>query len=205
MKNMNIPSIAGAPASSWDDLFMCSVLTSSPDGTPLTGSFGLNFNVRENLQQLSDRLEGNKDAIIEHIVRTYKRKGTAITKKSAKSLVDFFNWANGDQPYFYLRRGKKTIGLYRKTSTYTFSEDMEHRHRINYEFVEKAPITASNKLGVQPATFIMVEGTIPSDVSAPTVEQRIENLESDMAEIRKAILVFMTDMSNVMQRLADLI
>ena len=202
MTTIRIPSIAGARGNSWDQRFIPHIASYTEDGKPKAGSFGVNFEVTENLQGLASRHQNSKDAMIEHLITTYQRQGDSLSRMGAKTLLDFFFWANGNQPYFYLRRGVITLGLYKKTSTYTYDASQEYKHRVSYEFVSAAPPEASQGLGSIPATLVWKDAVVPATVATPTSEERIEELEARLGRIHAAIVTFTADITEAMDRLS---
>ena len=203
MTTIRIPSIAGARGNSWDQRFTPHIASYTEDGKPKAGSFGVNFEVTENLQGLASRHQNSKDAMIEHLITTYQRQGDSLTRLAAKNLLDFFFWSNGDQPYFYLRKGMTTLGLYKKTSKYVYTPSVPPcRHRVSYEFVSAAPPEASQGLGSIPPALVWKDAVVPATVPPPTSEERIEELEARLGRIHAAIVTFTADITEAMDRLS---
>ena len=211
MTTIRIPSIAGAHSERWSDDFDPYITSRSNDGKPQTGRFGLNYDVTENLQILANRYHNNEAAMIEHLVVTTRlRNGGLLKPEGAKKLLDFYFWAVGNQPYFYLRKGRTTLGLYKKTSNYIFDLTEKerpftwnpYRHRISYEFVSEAPPQVSQGLGAVPKTLVWKEAVVPATVAAPTSEERIEELEARLGRIHAAIVTFTADITEAMDRLS---
>ncbi len=158
----SILSIAGAPNDGrWKKLFTPHVTREGLVGgksVPLEGSVGIHFHVREDLQALHSRLDGNQIAIADHLRATVKREGKPITKRSIEQVLAFLDFALGDQPLFFLRQGCSTLGLYRKTRGYYYSPDRELCHRVAFEFVRLANEKEIENfhLGVRPQTVLKV-------------------------------------------------
>lgn len=132
-----IPSIAGSPRDDWNKFFVPYVSYEVVDGesVPTTGTIGICHSVNEDLQQLHTRLNGNRKAMEKHLFNTVIIDGAPISKKRVNMVMTFLEFAMSDQPYFFLRKGNDTVGLYRKTRNYYYDPACENRHRIGMEFV----------------------------------------------------------------------
>lgn len=141
-----IPSIAGAVSSTFNKSFG-SYITSGTLTKPLTGSFGISFAVNEDLSLLFTRFNGNEDEVLNYLVATYtaippapgfKTGVKPLTKRQAQQIISYYLWATSDQDEFFLRKGCKTLGRYRRKGSYTFNANEGYYHRINYEWIADA-------------------------------------------------------------------
>ncbi len=164
-----LPSIAGADSAKWNTDFKPYITEALSDTQPKSGSFGISYSVKEDLGALFTRFSNDKDAINEYLVSTYKnipppnyaKKNSSLSKVQAQIIIDFYLWASGDDKEFLLRKGTKTLGVYRKTSHYIYDDAHAsgYRHRVTYEFVreateqQKAAIVSA---GAVPPTLVWV-------------------------------------------------
>ena len=165
---MVLPSIAGAVSSCWAKHFDPFVTERLPNGLPKKGSFGISYAVNEDLAALFTRCDGDKTAMKKHLLASYKAIPPApgfstgvkpLSGLQADILIDFYLWAASSNQEFLLRKGKKTLGVYRKTAPYNFDADPQkhYYHRISYEFDKEA--TAQQKAaitGAVPPTVVWV-------------------------------------------------
>lgn len=123
-----------------------------------------------------------------------------LSPLQADVLLDFYIWAQGDQPYFILRKGTQSLGLYRKTSGYSYKEEPNTLpHRISFEFVR--PLLADEvrkNLGQIPRTLLWEEVEVP--VSKPPVEQSLEEMVDRLTRTRAAILTLVGDLDAALER-----
>ena len=144
-KNMLL-SISGGPSNRWD-VFGAHVVAGGALH-PVRGSFGINFDLPEDLgaalvaaggNQVQaaaaihgrhPEVHGNADLGAEPVLRQR-------TLASCVQCVDFAAWALSDETLFFLRKGRTTLGLYRRINGYTYvdNEPGGYRHRIQYDFV----------------------------------------------------------------------
>jgi hypothetical protein len=142
-------SIAGGPSGRWA-VFAANIIA-GPAMQPLSGSFGINFDLDEDLGAAIFAANGNQLQAANDIqarhpdVHGNADLGAAPvlrprTLKSCVQCIDFAAWATSNEVHFFLRKGRSTLGLYRRTSGYTYVVDApgEYRHRVSYSFV-RAP------------------------------------------------------------------
>jgi hypothetical protein len=162
-----IPSIASAPNDkNYESSFSRNVEFGIVDEkiVPTKGTFGIHFHVEEDLEQLRTRLNGDRKGMEEHILSTVTRNGKPLTKVSLNQVLAFLEFALGDQPYFFLRRGQKTFGLYRKTRNYYYDSQYRLPHRIGFEFhrfANEQELANFNLVGLT-KTFITVKSYAPA-------------------------------------------
>ena len=204
-----IPSIAGCGVEKWSTLFENHVTKWSDAGRPLTGSLGIHYDAREDLSALFQRLNGNTQAMKKHLLDTvivhpnghnWRHGPKPLSPLQADVLLDFYIWAQGDQPYFILRKGTQSLGLYRKTSNYFFKNEPDTLpHRISFEFVR--PLLADEvrkNLGQIPRTLLWEELELPTPKAAP--EQSLEEMVDRLTRTRAAILTLVGDLDAALER-----
>jgi hypothetical protein len=206
----SIPSIAGYESGSpFDKCFWKHVEKDAVTGLPIRGSLGIDYGVHVNLDELASGpglSQGSFQKFFKKDTTNHKasKKVSAI---QAKVIIDFYNFVKGDQPYFFLRKGKTCIGLCRKTGGYLYwphSETIKNPdflHRFSFEFVraataaEQAEITA---LGAVPATLVWVSMTKEA-MPVPEIDTRAElrRLSEDMKGITALLTSIQTRLENL--------
>lgn len=178
MPTRQIPVIAGAENNRFWSFFSSRIRRSAPDGTPLEGSFGISFDIKDDMRGIAARFQGNRNEMVSFIRANYTRKGKEITKHAAEMAVDFYLLAVGNQEYFFLRKGHDILGLYRKTSSYSFDQENRYPHRLNYQFVRSATDEERRKSlhGRMTPTLIWWNADIPAEPAMPAIEAPIQQL-----------------------------
>lgn len=156
-----IPAISGHEVKCYEAVFNHDIVYRSANGDPLYGSIGVSWWVHEDLRPVAKRLSGNRDALIQYVMKDAKRCELATvrpTKKEASQLVDIFLFFNDPkQEFFFIKKGTSCQWLVRKTTTYYY-EDVEAHfvrgataympHRVGYQVIRKATAEESvNQLG----------------------------------------------------------
>ncbi len=151
-QSLSIPSIAGWFKSEWKTFERDCLFDAS--GTLVSGSIGVRFATKMNLDNLYAAYAGDRGKMYSHLItrtpdycdRVPEEKHRAhISPLQAKMLLDFYFFAIGKQDLFYLRKASQTLYLCRKTSNYYFEPDgrFEPRaslpwsgfHRFKFEVV----------------------------------------------------------------------
>ena len=143
-------SIAGH-ASTYFKYFWQDVTRDTATGLPVSGSVGIGFRIFENLMtrfELTGKTwEGFNSYLAKNIwidewvygLKPKNKKGRYISPVAIREIDEFLSFATGNQPFFYLRKGKELMGLCRKTSTYIYDYDPARPghlpHRINFDFI----------------------------------------------------------------------
>jgi hypothetical protein len=124
-------------------------------GQIVRGSFGIGYDLRNNLDDIFQKTGGDYDKMIQEIKTIPKifkdewktgsistdgkEKNRYTSQRIAERLVKFYRFAKGDQPYFFLRKGHEVLGLCKKTSGYIYDlkpdDSHYHIHRISFDFV----------------------------------------------------------------------
>ena len=170
---LSIPSITGAPNQTWKTSFSPYVTKySEEEDVPLEGSVGICFSIKEDLSLLWSRFNGDHTAIEQYLKDTvqcgptpgFKEVTKPITTVRVKQVITFMEFALGKQPYFFLRKGRNTFGLYRKTSDYSYEPTLPHSHRIGFEFVRLAneKETEGFYKGAVPQTVLLETAEVPA-------------------------------------------
>lgn len=139
-------SIAGYGSAKFDKFFWQDVNRDEKTGLPVSGSLGIHYDIHENLmtrfEQCGRTWEGLNTYLSKNI--WIVRDKHYISRVQIAQINEFLSFAEGKQPYFYLRKGKTVIGLCKKTSGYIYDYDPARKthlpHRINFEFV-RPPIS----------------------------------------------------------------
>jgi hypothetical protein len=160
MPRLQIPSIAGGPVASWKKEF-CSGITKwsgEPNKSiPLEGSIGLNYSVKQDLGALfkacnekhscwnavADDFVAALSGTLKQPTPGFPQTTKPITIAQMDILFDFVHWALGNQTYFLLRKGTETLGLCRRTSSYSYCPESSMPHRIS--FVMVSPFSEEKK------------------------------------------------------------
>ena len=196
-----IPSIAGGASSLWDKHFTPYVTRwagKARKSQPLEGSAGICYSVTEDLREVWARYGGDEEAISAHLCASFvgpnpifaESKAKFLSPAQARVLIDFYTWVSGDQPYFFLRKGRQTLGLYRKTSGYLYEptllpEDAQGKmtHRFTYEFIRPVlPEETARLMETIPTTVVWAHAVLP----APK-EPSLEELMGRLSTIRGAV------------------
>lgn len=210
---LTIPSIAGAPNVCWKSYFCPGVTRYDMIGTeslPMEGSVGICFSIEEDMRALWGRLGEDKGTIAVHLGHIvcppppgFKGEPKPITARQIAQVLDFMDLALGSQPYFFLRKGRKTFGLYRKTKDYYYEPTNPHPHRIGFEFVRLANEHEQNnfRVGSVPQTVLMVTAFMP--ITPVAVEDNIEDLMSSLSVLRGALANLTSDLDAAVQRFTE--
>ena len=156
-----IPAISAHEAKNYNTVFNQDVVYRSANGDPLFGSIGVSWWIHEDLRPAAHRLNYERDALIQYVIKDAKQGVPARdrpTKKEASQLVDIFLFFNDPkQEFFFIKKGTSCQWLVRKTTTYYY-EDVEAHfvrgataympHRVGYQVIRKATAEESvNQLG----------------------------------------------------------
>ncbi len=171
----SIPSIAGAPVTSWKKDFCPGIIKWSGEpekSLPLEGSFGLHYSVKGDLSTLYTLCGGRKSSWNAALEGTLKQPTPGFTEKvkpltpfQSELLFDFVHWALSEQPYFLLRKGRETLGLYRKTSSYIYDPKATMLHRVSFELVSEMSLEQQalykSQMSRVPSSFFWTTCDIP--------------------------------------------
>jgi hypothetical protein len=204
-----IPSLAIAPSNWWKSHVKPHVTLWSDDKTlPLEGSMGISFDVGEDLALLY-ATRGGRDAVKKHLMETVIThpeslglgKAKPLSPFQADQVLDFYEWAQGEQPYFILRKGLKSLGLYKKTSQYSFNQPSKTTlpHRVSYKFIR--PLQQGEPLdkGKVPPTLFWQELQLPTEPVA-SVEQSISEVMERLTRTREAVNTLVNDLDTALAR-----
>jgi len=207
-----IPSIAGAPVARWAAWFESHVAQWSEQGLPLKGSLGIDFSVKQDLTEVCSAKDGDRAAMHAYLKASvglvtpcpgFAGPAKPITDNQVGQVLDFYFWAQSEQPYFYLRRGTKTLGLYRKTSGYVYSAPETLKHRVSYEFVRPlTPEESGRKLGQVPQTVLWMEAEVPV-AAKPSAEQALDETMARLQRTRAAIGLLVGDLETALARFSS--
>jgi hypothetical protein len=171
---VSVPSITGAPNQTWKKSFspfVSNYRVVEGREVPAEGSVGICFSIKEDLGLLWTRFNGDHAAIEQYLKDTvqcgptpgFKEETKPITTIRARQVITFMEFALGKQPYFFLRKGRNTFGLYRKTRDYYYDTNTPHHHRIGFEFVRLANTNEEKGFyaGAVPQTVLQANAEIP--------------------------------------------
>ena len=195
----SIPSIAGYESWGFKKHFWRHVEKDGATGLPIRGTVGIDYNVHISLEELASGRGISQNSLQEfyggndHRADGLRNKTRNIGVKQTKAVLDFYNFTQGDQPYFFLRKGKKCIGLCRKTSGYIYvpREGAEkghvYMHRVSFVFV-RAPTQEENEQAEALPTIPMTLEWVPMPreaMPAPEMDTRAERrrLNEDLKSI----------------------
>lgn len=170
---------------------------------------GISFSINEDLGALWDLVQGDKDLITNHLLTVYTQippcpgfsgNPKAISECQVSQVLSFMEFALGDQPYFFLRKGRKTFGLYRKTRNYFYDPTVHLCHRIGFEFQRFATKEEEEgfRLGAVPVTLKMVKAQIPVEPPAP--EPTLAEVMASLAKVRSAVATLAADLDTGFSR-----
>jgi hypothetical protein len=172
---------------------------------------GISFDVEEDLAQLYATRGGREgvkshllDSVVTHPESIGLGKGPkSISPLQADMVLDFYEWAQGDQPYCILRKGLKCLGLYKKTSKYVFknSSNSTLPHRVSYQFVRLLQEDEARpwKKGQVTHTLFWQELQLPTEPK-PSAEQSINEVMERLSRTREAIAALVTDLDAALTR-----
>ncbi len=202
-KSVKVPSITGGMADKWKKWFCPGVTRYDMiDGRsiPVEGSVGVHYDVKGDIGAIFTTLEGNMEAFAAHLRVTMNAYRGAegrdpAPEKNIHELMYFFEFASGDQPYFFLRKGTKTFGLYRKTRNYYYDGQELGCHRFGFEFVRLATEEERNsvKLGARPVAILEATARIP-------VEPTLAEVMASLAKVRGAVANLAADLDAAFSR-----
>lgn len=207
-----IPIIAIAPSNWWKSHVKPHVTLWSEDRKlPLEGSMGISFDVEEDLTQLF-ATHGRREAVKSHLLDSVVTHPESIGLGSAKQIthlqadmvLDFYEWAQSNQPYCILRKGLKCLGLYKKTSSYFFkqSSSATFPHRVSYKFIRplrEGEVTILAQYGNVPHTLLWQELEVPTEPKA-SAEQSIDDVINRLSRTREAISTLVGDLDAALAR-----
>jgi hypothetical protein len=202
-----VPVIAGCAVGKWGTRFQNHVTLWSEEGRPLEGSMGINFDAMEDLSLLFSRLDGRRETMLQHLLATVvthpreaglKGDPKPLTEAQGNMLLDYYFWAQGDEPYFILRKGKQCLGLYRKTSKYFFkNKALTLPHRIEFQFVRELTTDEVPPMkGQVIRTLLWQEVNLPK----PVVKQSLEDTMARLSRTRQAIFTLVGDLDAALAR-----
>jgi hypothetical protein len=202
-------------------------------GQIVRGSFGIGYDLRKNLDELFQQAGGDYDKKIQEIKKTPKifkhewKTGTFSTDGQEKDrynslrvadrIVRFYRFANGDQPYFFLRRGHEILGLCKKTSGYTFDLKPEdpffHIHRISFEYVrppstqeqqdfDSGPGKNAVPMAVEDATLMLTSPTPPTQLE--TLNARKTEIAASLEDLMGRIRILLNERDSIDLKIKDL-
>ena len=208
-----IPSIGGYCSSEFDKAFWRHVEKDEATGLPIRGTLGIDYNVHINLEELASGPGISQKSLQEFFEGNAHRKdGFAnasgkIGAKQTKTVLDFYNFTQGDQPYFFLRKGKKCIGLCRKTSGYIYMpregayKGHVYMHRVSFVFIRESTQDEkeqTEKLPTIPMTLEWVP--LPKEaMSVVEIDTRAERrrLTEDLKSITNLLVNLQTRMEGL--------
>jgi hypothetical protein len=209
----SIPSIAGAPVARWASWFAAHVELWSEYGQPLKGSLGIDFSVHMDLAELCAEHRGDRASMhasvksktqVVRVCPGFSGPAKPITEEQVNMVLDFFFWAQSDQPYFFLRRGTQTLGLYRKTSAYFYKVAPDTlQHRVSYEFVRavtEEERTNKHTIGQVPPTLIWRTAELPAPKPLLSPEQSLDETLLRLARTRAAIGTLVSELDAALTR-----
>jgi hypothetical protein len=143
----SIPSISGYEAWGFKKHFWLHVEKDRVTGHPIRGTVGIDYNVHADLAALSAG-PGLSQKSLQAFYEGDAHRGDGlattsevISVKQAKVVSDFYAFASGDQPYFFLRKGKTCLGLCRKKGGYLYwpregaFKGHVYMHRVEFDFI----------------------------------------------------------------------
>lgn len=157
-----IPAISAHEAKNYNTVFNQDVVYRSANGDPLFGSIGVSWWIHEDLRPAAYRLNYERDALIQYVIKDAKQGVPARdrpTKKEASQLVDIFLFFNDPkQEFFFIKKGTSCQWLVRKTTRYYYEDVNDGKnaqgvsawmpHRVGYQVIRKATAEESvNQLG----------------------------------------------------------
>jgi hypothetical protein len=111
--------------------FINNITSGTPD-KPQTGSMGIHFDLNQNMANLYAECNYDKE-------KTRVRIHTIVkTSSGTNQLMQFFEFAEGAQPYFFIKKGIVPKWLVRRVGHYRFDSSKHYPHRISYEYVRDA-------------------------------------------------------------------
>jgi hypothetical protein len=175
-----IPVIAGMNAerfeSFWDSV------KKDDKGNPLSGSMGVSWSFHKDLVPTATMLNNDRSAMIAAITAGLG------SQTNARQLVDcYLFFQNKDQPYFFIRQGKKLLALVKKTSGYKYDYQPEktnwYPHRVEFTFVRQCTEgeVARFKRGIQ-----TIEYLVPDAIDTETRKKAlIEDIERKVMSLQQ--------------------
>jgi hypothetical protein len=159
---MKIPVISGAEKDTFDTAFWRGVIRRDGD-QPLEGSIGVYWHLYKDLRFVE---EVEKEFVNPSNPRA-PLEGGPIKTAVLTLLRAFFDFAQqGEQPYFFIKKGLRPLWLVRKTGTYWYEDrgDGWNPHRISFEFVRNATEEeGKNHMGIGIKTLFMMEPKLALD------------------------------------------
>jgi hypothetical protein len=209
------------------------------NGQIVRGSFGIGYDLRKNLDDLFQQAGGDYDKMIQEIKNTPKifkhewKTGSILTdgkekerytsQRISERLVKFYRFANGDQPYFFLRKGHEILGLCKKTSGYIYDlkpEDTHyHVHRISFDYVrpptqqeqedfDKGPGKNAVPMAVEDASFTLEPpGPTPEEkkeAEAQALQARENEIKSALEDYNEKIRILGNELHEIRHKMKDL-
>ena len=159
---MKIPVISGAEKDTFDTAFWRGVTRRDGD-QPLEGSIGVYWHLYKDLRFVE---EFEKEFVNPSNPRA-PLEGAPLKTAVLTLLRAFFDFAQqGEQPYFFIKKGLRPLWLVRKTGTYWYEDrgDGWNPHRISFEFVRNATEEeGKNHMGIGIKTLFMMEPKLALD------------------------------------------
>ena len=188
----SIPSIAGYESGGFNKHFWLHVEKDMTTGLPVRGTVGIDYDVHVSLEELASGPGISQNSLQDFYGPSWTKK-ERISTKQAKNVVDFYNFTQGDQPYFFLRKGKKCIGLCRKTGGYIYKpregsyKGHVYMHRVSFVFVRAPTIIEKEQTEALPTIPMTLEWVpMPEEARpAPEMDTRAERrrLNEDLKSI----------------------
>ena len=157
----------------WASRFERNVLTEADVRAGDTGSIGIGYWLKNPLDiLLNGKTEDEKLAILiaekatvgdgcpQRLIEE-KTRGQLVAKKSLESALEFYNFAQGKEVFFAIKRGTTGLWLAKKTSGY-FCEDGKfgYKHRFRFEIIRR--LTAEEQPKHQPVLIVYNTISVPA-------------------------------------------
>ena len=187
---MSIPSIAGYESWGFKKHFWANVEKDPITELPIRGTLGIDYNVHVSLRDLAFG-PGISQQSLQDFYQGDAHRGDGLAKrngkfshKQAQIMAEFYKFAQGNQLYFFLRQGKKCIGLCRKTSGYIYKpregawKGHVYMHRISFEFIRPATPEEQIQTDMLPIIPMTLEWIpMPKEALAvPEIDTRAERI-----------------------------
>ena len=174
---LTLPAISGADTKSFDTAFWKGITEKrlvDRKTVPWKGSMGVFWHVYKDL-----RILGPENIGKERVNKLAPRKaedGKVITAVNAKALRGFYDWCEGPEVLFFIKKGTQPLWLCRKVGGYFYEDKVDdptwYPHRIAFEFIRSATEGEGIKrLGIGMNTMIWIEcEDVPKQIVTESVE-----------------------------------
>jgi len=182
-----IPAISGAETKTFDTMFWKGITEKKlidRKTVPFKGSIGVFWQVYKNIKDIG--VNAIKDEKVNKLYPRLAEEGKIITAVNAKALKAFYEWAESNQSFFFIKKGTQPLWLCQKVGGYYYEDRDDpywYPHRIAFEFVR--PVTegeGTKRMGIGMNTMIWIEMDVaPKPLISTSVEMPPKKTETKPA------------------------